>query len=372
MTGTFWIGEGDLDEFQRSAVSGVSIHDSFLMTGPAGSGKTNILLLRAKWLKLKNVSNFRIIVFTASLRDFLQIGCEQYELPAEYAATAMQLFREILSEYDVVIESTGNFEEDRALLAGAVKSLLDEHEIENIFEALLVDEAQDYTDTELSIFRTLAERLVLAADSRQSIYRVSQTAGLMDNLVGGNVVRLKYHYRSGHNICVVADGVLKDANTYPRIAGECKYDEKARPSSIVKKPCANFHEQITMIIGKLEEELALYPGEKIGVLFPKNHQVAEFENALAASGLPEKNRILCCTLHSSKGWEFRSVHIGGCEVLHQMRATQKRLAYTGILRGKTSVTLYFSGNMPGYLESALRTVSPPLPDPEFSSLFGGV
>lgn len=372
MSGAFWIGEGDLDDFQKSAVSGVSIQDSFLMTGPAGSGKTNILLLRAKWLKLKNLSNFRIVVFTASLRDFVQIGCEQYQLPAEYAVTAMQLFRELLSEYDVVIDSTGNFEEDRALLAGAAKSLIDDNGIEGIYEALLIDEAQDYTDTELYVFRALAERLVLAADSRQSIYRVSQTSGLMESLVEGKVVRLKYHYRSGHNICVVADGVLKDANTYPRMAGECKYDEKAKPSSIVKKSCADFREQISMIIGKLGEELALYPGEKIGVLFPKNHQVAEFENALAASGLPEKDRVLCCTIHSSKGWEFRSVHIGGCEVLHQMRATQKRLAYTGILRGKTSVTLYFSGNIPGYLESALRIVSPPLPDPDFGSLFGGV
>ncbi|RMO89877.1 DNA/RNA helicase, superfamily I [Pseudomonas syringae pv. tagetis] len=370
MVSAFWIGEGDLDEFQKKAVGGMGATESFLLTGPAGSGKTNILLLRAKWLKLKNISNFKIVVFTASLREFFQHGCIQYDLPADYAVTAMQLFRELLAEYGLEAESTGNFEEDRSLLAGVLKSFITDNGIEDIFEALLIDEAQDYTDTELFIFRSLAERLVIAADSRQSIYRVAQTPGLMENLVDGNVVRLKYHYRSGHNICLVADGINKDYITYPHITGECKYDEAARPSSVSKLQCDTFQSQVSEIISKLHEELLLYPGEKIGVFFPRANQVAEFKNSLSVSALPDKDRVITWTLHSSKGWEFRSVHIGGCEALPQMRATQKRLTYTGILRGKTSVSLYYSGSIPGYLESALRVLSPPAADPSFDNLFG--
>lgn len=366
----FWIGEGDLDEFQKKAVGGMSADASFLLTGPAGSGKTNILLLRSKWLKLKNISNFKIVVFTASLKEFFQHGCAQYNIPGDYAVTAMQLFRDLLAEYSLECDSTGNFEEDRTLLAGILKSFITDNKIHNIFEALLIDEAQDYSDTELFIFRALAERLIIAADSRQSIYRVAQTPGLMESLVDGNTVKLKYHYRSGHNICQVADGINKDYKTYPHITGECKYDESARPSSVHIMKCDSLQSQIAEIISKLRDELLLYPGEKLGVFFPKANQVAEFKNSLAASNVSDKDRIIVWTLHSSKGWEFRSVHMGGCESLSQMRATQKRLAYTGILRGKTSVSLYYSGNIPGYLESALRVLSPPAEDPTFDTLFG--
>ncbi|MBI6684351.1 UvrD-helicase domain-containing protein [Pseudomonas viridiflava] len=372
MASAFWIGEDDLDEFQKNAVKGIPEDSSFMLTGPAGSGKTNILLLRSKWLIYKKISNIKIVSFTGSLKNFIKIGSEQYDLPVDNSLTAMQLFKDFLLEYDVQFETNGNFEEDRAMLAGKISSLLAENPIDPIYEALLVDEAQDYSDTELHIFRSLSERLVLACDSRQSIYRVSQTQGLIEQLTDGNRIELKYHYRSGYKICRVADGLLMDKVTYPRISGSSKYDEKSKPSSIDINPCSNFSEQISSILSNLEDEIQLYPGERLGVLFPKNLQVAEFQNALAASAFnkSQQDNIYCFTLHASKGWEFTSVHIGGCEAMSKMGAVQKRLLYTGILRGKTSVNMYHSGNVPGYIGSALRVLSPPPSEPIFSSLFG--
>lgn len=372
MTSAFWIGEGDLDEFQVDAVKGIPEDASFMITGPAGSGKTNILLLRSKWLIYKAVSNIKIVSFTSSLKDFIKIGSGQYGLPVENSCTAMYIFREFLNEYDVPFETIGNFEEDRAMLSGKISSLLADNPIDPIYEALLIDEAQDYSDTELHIFRALAQRLILACDSRQSIYRVAQTQGLIEKLAEGNRVDLKYHYRSGYNICRVAEGLLMDKVTYPRISGSSKYDEKSKPSSIIIKSYDSLQDQITAILECLKGELELYPGERLGVLFPKNIQVAEFQNKLAASAFDQGQRenICCFTLHASKGWEFTSVHIGGCELLSKMGAVQKRLIYTGILRGKTSVNLYYSGNVPGYIDSALRVLSPPPSDPSFGSLFG--
>lgn len=372
MTSEFWIGEVDMDEEQKTAVRGMDQHCSFLLTGPAGSGKTNILLLRSKWLRLKNLTNFKIVVFTSSLRDFVKVGCDQYHIPSDHACTAMQLFKDFLVEYDIPFELDGSFETDRQLLASKIHAYLLENDIDPIYDALLVDEAQDYTDTELRIFRALTERLVLSADSRQSIYRVSQTQGLMEDLTSNNLVKLKYHYRSGYQICRVADNILTDSKKYPRISNNSKYDEAVRPSSVERVDCSSLSDQILKIIESLAEQLILYPQERIGVLFPKNIQVAQFKNSLIAADFDQEEleRIHCLTIHASKGWEFRAVHIGACETISQMRATQKRLAYTAVLRGKTAVTLYFSGNMPGYLESSLRVLSPPVADPSFDSLFG--
>lgn len=367
---TFWITDTDLDEEQRQAVKGVSAETSFLLRGPAGSGKTNILLLRAKWLKLKKISEFRIVVFTSSLRTFVREGCEQYGIPEETVVTANQLFKDLLTEYNIDYELTNDFETDRSMLAGKTKSLIDEFEISNIFEAILIDESQDYMDTELLVFRKLTNRLVLAADSRQSIYRTTHTPNLLEKLVGDNVITLKYHYRSGLSICNVADFILKDSVNFPPMRGECQYDETAKPSSVLISSHSSFNEQIEEILGKLPGQLSLYPDEHIGVLLPKREQVISFKHALSLANLPNSERVWVDTLHGGKGWEFRAVHIAGCESLYKMGPTQKRLAYTGVLRAKTSVTIYYTGKIPGYLESAVASINPPTAEPEFSDLFG--
>ncbi|WP_418124443.1 UvrD-helicase domain-containing protein [Variovorax sp. 160MFSha2.1] len=369
MAHTFWVNDKQLDAEQGMAIQGQKEDASFLLRGPAGSGKTNVLLLRARWLKFKKLSHIRIVVFTSSLKTFMQEGCVQYGIEPECVVTGMQFFRDLLVEYHVEFEKTGDFEEDRVLLAGKVKALIESQNVPDIYQAILVDESQDYTDTELLIFRRLTKRLVLAADSRQSIYRITHTAGLPEQLVQENVLTLKYHYRSGFKLCTVADAILKDNINFPPMKGECKYDEEARPSLVELHEFPTFADQVQAILQKLPGQLDLYPGEKIGVLFPKREQESEFAQALAYAGL-QQDRIWSDTLHGGKGWEFRAVHIGGCEALYKMGPTQKRLVYTGILRGRTAANLYYSGNVPGYLDSAIAQLAPPPADPELSQLFG--
>src|SRR5258708_33854924 len=83
----------------------------------------------------------------------------------------------------------------------------------------------------------------------------------------------------------------------------------------------------------------------------------------------ESKRVRVDTMHGGKGLEFRAVHLAGCEALYRMGATQKRLIYTAILRGQTSVAIYFSGNIPGYLESAVAKLGPPKGKPGLRDLF---
>lgn len=368
----FWIRTDQLDSEQRQAVENIPVTASFLLTGPAGSGKTNILLLRAKYLTLKSQSNFKTVVFTKSLQNYVQTGCVHYGIDPASVVTQMGFFREILSEYGVYADdSEEDFEASRAILAGKIMSLIDMGRISDSYcETLLVDEAQDYTDTELLVFRKLCKRLVLAADTRQSIYKTSHTPDLLGKLVDSQIVALRYHYRCGLNLCKVADAILSDAAAYPRLQGECHYPESERPSTVISVLCDNFESQITKILQNLRDHLLLYPGERIGVLFPKREQRDAFNNAMLKSGLSDPNRLIWIdTLHGAKGWEFRAVHLGGCEALYRMGAVQKRLVYTGVLRGKTSAHLYYSGHLPGYLDAALSVLQPPRVNPAFDDLF---
>lgn len=368
MSSAFWISDEQLDDDQRMAVKGLPYDSSFLLTGPAGSGKTNVLLLRAKWLTLKKKANFKIVVFTASLKNFMEKGCAQYGVDPASVTTQMSLFRSILDEFSIPYESSGDFETDRAMLAGGVKSLIDSGRVtEDYCATLLVDEAQDYTDTELLVFRGLTRRLVLVADSRQSIYKQTHTPGLPDSLAGHRV-DLRFHYRSGLKLCKVADAIRSSSAEVARVQDHSRYPESVVPSSVDAVPCESFDAQVQEILRNLKGQLDLYPEELIGVVFPKREQVDSFRVALAGSGLSTEF-IWSDTMHAAKGWEFRAVHLGGCEALYRMGGVQKRLIYTAILRGKTSARLYYSGNIPGYLTEALSVLEPPVPDPEMNELF---
>lgn len=367
----FWINDAQLDDEQKAAVRQIPLDTSFLLTGPAGSGKTNVLLLRARWLRAKALSDYRIIVFTSSLREFIRTGAAQYGVSSDAVVTAHQFFRDLLSDYGQKFEATGNFEQDRSMLAGQVNSLITSKNISDIYPALLIDEGQDYTDTELLVFRKLTPRLMIACDTRQSIYRQTVTHEIISSIVENTVVELKYHYRTGLKICTVADKILIDSKNFPSIRDHCKYDEKAKPSSLEVNECDSFDAQVGLIISKLSKQVDLYGDALIGVLFPKKEQQVAFSAALEYDAtISNKETIRVNTLHGSKGWEYQAVHIGGCEALSRMGGVQKRLIYTGILRARTSVNIYHTGHIPGYLEGAFSSILPPKPDPDLSELFG--
>jgi DNA helicase IV len=208
----------------------------------------------------------------------------------------------------------------------------------------------------------------MASDSRQSIYRSTQSPDLLDKLVENHVVSLKYHYRSGFRLCSVADAILRDSANFAPVKENCLYDERSRPSSVELVKCASLDEQFREITQRIPSQLDSYPGELIGVLFPKRDQVSGFRDELVRQGLDE-NRIRVDTMHGGKGLEFRAVHLGGCEALYRMGPTQKRLIYTSLLRGQTAGAIYFSGSVPGYLDSAVAQLSPPKESPKLKDLF---
>jgi hypothetical protein len=142
VAGAWWIGESELDDDQK-AVIGLSAEGSHLVLGPPGSGKTNILLLRAKYLT-----------------------------------------REL-------------------------QSLVEKRKLTPHFDAVLLDEAQDYTSEEIGLFKKLSRQLFAVADSRQRIFSSDDAGSPLDALrqAVDEAHTLRYHYRNGLNICglLVAD-----------------------------------------------------------------------------------------------------------------------------------------------------------------------
>ena len=68
MNDTWWIKEEQLDEDQK-VFAGLGPTGNHLITGPPGCGKTNLLLLRAKYMYRAGQTNILVIVFTKTLKS---------------------------------------------------------------------------------------------------------------------------------------------------------------------------------------------------------------------------------------------------------------------------------------------------------------
>jgi superfamily I DNA/RNA helicase len=119
------------------------------------------------------------------------------------------------------------------------------------------------------------------------------------------------------------------------------------------------------------------------VLCPRNDELDQLTAGLTAAGLGDSvtraniygefdssRPIWLSTLTAAKGLEFRAVHLAGLDHLSRMGSAQKRLTYTGVTRAKSALSVYWHRTIPGYLESALLSVSPAKKPVTKQNIFG--
>jgi len=124
----------------------------------------------------------------------------------------------------------------------------------------------------------------------------------------------------------------------------------------------------------------------LGIICPRREELAKIKQFMELSSLKDlciyqdndtgyapfdKDHPICVsTLHVSKGLEFRAVHIAACDTLRGFYRTNRNMIFTGTTRAKTSLSLYYSGDLYGYLESAIANLSPRKDMPKISEAFG--
>jgi len=384
MKHVWWVNPKELNGEQRDVIT-LPPDGSYLVTGPPGCGKTNLLVLRANYLTMKGHANILILVFTRTLQEFIRTGAQQYAFPASSVMTSRSWEMGLLREYGYDPDAQGTFAEQREQLLVRMAAMVDAQKLGHIYDAIFLDEAQDYLVGEIELFRRLTPRLFAVADSRQRIYDVADPIETLKQ-VTDKYCPLKYHYRCGRKICLAADSLRRGDYTYDPLEETFQYDETKRPSTVESNKCSSLDETADLVLERLRVQLQAYPDELLGVVAPRREDAEYIGQRLLASDIGAlcvaqstndyisfgPNTAVCiCSLHAAKGLEFRALHLVGSEGFPSFRDKQKRMSYTAITRAKTSLNLYCVAPMPGYLAQAIYDANPAPETPDLDAVFRG-
>jgi superfamily I DNA/RNA helicase len=375
MNGLWWKQVTELDPEQRKILK-LPFDSRCLVSGPPGSGKTNLLMLRAKHLQTSKIENYQVLAFTNTLTRFIRAS---QGVPEDKICTADTWLDRQLWQLEGRHITAADMSEKRRLVVGALTDHLESHNKSDLIHTLLVDEVQDYSVADLELFLRFAANVFFAGDIRQQIYKSDLTAKVLEEDFTARIklIELARHYRISHKICQLADRLAKTSKGHRPILGSCCYVESANPSEVNRLPMT-FKQQVDHIIKRCTSEMDAFPEELIGIICPTNDILDRFETALGKCmtvqqqgeyvDFDESRPIVLTTMHGAKGLEFRSAHIVETQRLKKMPHSRE-LIYTSVTRAKTLLTIYHSAPLSDFLEDALKAGEAPPPEVPIEDLF---
>ena len=289
--------------------------------GAPGSGKTQILLHRARYLSDKfhvEPHRLRIFVYTNVLKDYIRSALELLSLPEDSVSTfdffVVDYYEKHISRRLPRRASEGR--PDFALIRQEVLRVLGSlGSNARVFDFLLVDEGQDLDGVAFDLLRALSKHITVCVDHKQQIYdHGSNEAEILRRL---GLKKRNFSLLSAFRCCPF---VVKLAAEFIADPDEkSAYINQARTAQVERETPLLYHstdfaDEKRRLIEILRIRLA--KGERIGVLLPQKKQVFGFAEGLRQAGLEVETqdemdfstdlpKIL--TYHSAKGLTFDTV-----------------------------------------------------------------
>ncbi|SDQ24731.1 UvrD-helicase domain-containing protein [Pseudoxanthomonas sp. CF125] len=367
MDTSWWRKEDDLDDDQKAFILLPAV-GRLMLEGPPGSGKTNLLLLRAQFIAGEGEKNVLIVTYTKSLADFMRSGVAGKGLiEGDQVRTFHSWANEHIRMYlgvQLVADGADFNEETRAQALKLLREANTKLPSTKLFSGIFVDEAQDFSADELECLLILSDKICVCGDIRQGLYRKDGLA--IADRMGLDRCTLKKHYRTGQRIAEVADRILAPATGEQALAATANYDE-----TIFGKPSARLHvlpdrdAQFKKMYELITVQLDAFKDDAIGILCVRKTTPMEVYEQFVGTPLEDKvcvhgaggtfggeRNIHIMTVNAAKGAEFRAVHLYGSEDFKKFPMNRRELAYTAVTRAKTALNAYRTGPTSSVIESA--------------------
>jgi hypothetical protein len=340
-----------------------------LIRGVAGSGKTVILICRARHLRAR-YPEWRILVlcYNRVLADYLR-GAIGPDPQLEVLHYHSWCWRELeaagipIPERPELREQLDNYW-DRIIPQLLLKAYEDSHLKSAAYQAILVDEGQDFADdwyrTLLRALDLTTNSLFIALDSSQTIYkRKVSWRDIGIQIVGRRTRVLRVNYRNTRPILSTAYTLVRDLDisgiAVCEAGGEYVVPEKALRDGPVPeiKGFKSFDAERRHALEWIRTRLAkgVSPDDMMVLGFSRS-DMARLEIWLQDAGIPAQllggrvraGVVRLSTVHSAKGLDAESVLVLRAHELERRdEAKGRRLLYIAMTRARTELYISYSG-----------------------------
>lgn len=359
-----------------------------VLRGVAGSGKTLVLLHRARHLA-RLFPGWRILVLCFNKALSLEMDRQMDEIDQIEVCTLDSLAYRYAYQNARRHRGGGRFELWRETALKRVRTFGDG----NRFDAVLVDEAQDLGKSGLDLAWEMLKRgrrmlkpgrqdpgsFIMAMDPDQDIFL--QRRREMDwNPPGmtarGRTTIFRRNYRNTREVVGLAWELLSELSPQRRDTVEPEAAREGPPPDLVE--CGGVMEEARLIADRVKRLLkhGVDPDSILVMFGPGNEQIARLCEPFERSGVPchfvqrdresrdavmsVRGKVLISNLRGLKGLEFGRVFIGGANHIWMPEEQDNpesmgRLLYVGMTRAMDELTVTYSGEGP--IGAALRSIT---------------
>src|ERR1035438_8092838 len=183
MASLWWVKKDQLDRDQIALIENLPLRESFLILGSPGSGKTNVLVRRAQFVRGQNMPNVLLLTFTRPLTEFVKTGCYDAQgkeiFPQSCVTTLESWQRWLYAQYgeSLPVVAPGDLTEWKRQLSLGAQAFFGQRHLPP-YDALFVDEAQDLLPEEVDLIAQWSPVLFFVGDDRRSEEHTSELQSL--------------------------------------------------------------------------------------------------------------------------------------------------------------------------------------------------
>lgn len=258
--------------------------------GPPGSGKTQILLHRAKHLcETYSISKdkFHIFVFTKVLKEYIKSALGLLDLPEDCVSTLDSWCRSYYSKHigrlPMTEEDGRRIPDFSAIRRGVLNKISKNFPLNHMYDFILLDEGQDLDGESFELLKALAKHVTVCLDSKQQIYEKGTSEKDILNRLG--LKRRNVHLLGAYRCCPYITSLAAQFidNLDDRLAFERQTKTYQAEKLVPLLYCAtDFEDEKRRLIDVLRG--CLVRGEKTAILLPQNRQVYGFAKGLREVG----------------------------------------------------------------------------------------